>query len=778
MTLLDRLIALGAERGIWSAEESPLRQLTEVKDSLDAIETAVLERDLLTNERWTELRSAVESDAATTLREAPGALGRYRLLERIGAGGGGEVYRAMDSQLRRIVAVKRIRREDQERFLREAQATAKLQHPHIVPVFDMGKEGDWCYLVLQFIEGRNLKSWRSAAKPDWKAIARALEQTAQAIAYAHAQHILHRDLKPENILVDAEGKAFVTDFGLARETDRGARLTVQGMVLGTPCYMSPEQAEGDLVRVDETSDVYSLGATLYCLLTESEPFEAPTLAQLLRKVRLFDPIVPRALDPSVPRDLETICLKAMAKEKERRYPTAAEFADDLKRFRDGEPIRARPTGPLLRLFLRAKRRPLTALLVAATLLLVVAGSAVALHFAEKAGSAEQRAREKEEEEERTRRRARVADHLNAARVHLESASTKWYREGAHAEVGPLADRAVAEGKSALEIDSASADAHLVIARALAVKASSRRDAEIAKLADEHFTQAARLADRVDVHLSWARSLLDRYAAFHAQLTPYFDGHIRLKIVVAPGAADLVARATAALARVQSDGSAPEKTWSAAMTFLLRQEYEAGLPHFRAMEAEIRTDVMSLDLYSICLVGAGRIDEAEKTATTAIRTSGFHANLFLTRALERVALNRREEAERDFQEAIQLDPKNADHRVWRGLVRTFHQEFDGALEDFKIATELAPQNYSAWAGRGYGEMALSRYPDAIESFSKSLKIEAGSENSSAWRYRGHCRYALRQYREALQDWERATTLDPRFEPEIRPYREDARRRVDE
>lgn len=305
---------------------------------------------------------------------------RYQILEKIGQGGMGTVYKARQIALNRIVALKVLRPEsrmDEEqikRFFRESQAAAKLRHPHIVVVHDVGMSAGMFYFAMDFIEGRGLDKLLKARKTSLHELVRILADVADAVDYAHRQGIVHRDLKPANILVTEAGHAFLTDFGLAKETDADSHITVTGAVMGTPMYMAPEQALGRNDEVDERSDVYSLGTILYEMLVGRPPFTSSRLAEVLWKTVNELPRPPRQLKSSVPRELEAVCLKALEKRKARRYRTAGEFADELRRFLEGKPVKAAPASSLRQFWKAVALRP--ARVAAVTVVLLVLATAV------------------------------------------------------------------------------------------------------------------------------------------------------------------------------------------------------------------------------------------------------------------------------------------------------------------------------------------------------------------------------------------------------------------
>jgi len=292
----------------------------------------------------------------------------------LGSGAFGTVYRAHDPQLNREVALKVPQAgtldgpEAVERFLREARAAANLRHPHIVPVFDAGRDGEHHYIASAFIEGQTLARALEGGI-DCRAAAAVVRDLAEALAHAHGLGVVHRDVKPANIMVDGQGQAHLMDFGLAHRQDEAVRLTQEGAVMGTPAYMAPEQAQGSPVPA---SDQYSLGVVLYELLTGQTPFSGPPQVVLFNVLQK-EPPPPRAVKPSVPRDLETICLKALAKRPEQRYADCQELADDLGRWLEDRPIRARRLGSVERVARWFRREPAlawTATAAAAALLLL------------------------------------------------------------------------------------------------------------------------------------------------------------------------------------------------------------------------------------------------------------------------------------------------------------------------------------------------------------------------------------------------------------------------
>ncbi|MBI3837012.1 MAG: SUMF1/EgtB/PvdO family nonheme iron enzyme [Planctomycetia bacterium] len=315
-------------------------------------------------------------------REKLQQLGKFELIQAVGHGTFGTVYRARDKQLDRTVAVKVPRsgqlatEEDEDRFLREARNAAQLQHTGIVPVFEVGRSDMFPYIVSEFVEGVTLADALSARRFGFRESAQLMALVAAALEHAHGHGVVHRDLKPANIMLTPEGNPRIMDFGLSKREAGEVTMTVEGEVLGTPAYMSPEQASGQSHQVDGRTDIYSLGGMLYELLTGELPFRG-NQRMLLHQVMHDEPRSPRTLNDRIPRDLETICLKAMAKEPGRRYQSARALAEDLTRYLTGKPIAARPVGHVERSWRWCRRNPLVASM-AALLILVVIGAFVSV----------------------------------------------------------------------------------------------------------------------------------------------------------------------------------------------------------------------------------------------------------------------------------------------------------------------------------------------------------------------------------------------------------------
>ena len=289
--------------------------------------------------------------AARPKVEASSRLGDFEIVGEVGRGGMGVVYEAQQLSLKRKVALKVLRfagvadQDAMERFQREAETVAQLHHTNIVPIFAIGEQKGVFYYAMQFIEGRSLaavleQSQEEAVPLDLAEAARWTLQAAEALAHAHQRNVIHRDVKPSNLILDPAGQVWLTDFGLAKRMDDAA-LSMTGALLGTPRYMSPEQASAAKQPVDQRTDIYSLGATLYELATGKPLFDADSPHGIISQILTTEPPPPRKLRTGLPRDLETIILKCLAKEASARYPTAQALVDDLRAFCEGRAIKAR-----------------------------------------------------------------------------------------------------------------------------------------------------------------------------------------------------------------------------------------------------------------------------------------------------------------------------------------------------------------------------------------------------------------------------------------------------
>jgi WD40 repeat protein len=367
-------------------------------------------------------------------RPAPGAdlpvIPGHEILGILGRGSMGVVYKARQLGLNRTVALKMMRSaenatpEQRARFRVEAEAVARLQHPHIVQIYEVGEHNGLPYLALEFCPGGSLEQKLYGMPLPAQQAAELIEVLARAMHAAHRAGIIHRDLKPANILLTDEGAPKISDFGLAKQLDGAAVRTALGAILGTPCYMSPEQARGDASKVGPAADVYALGAILYEAVTGRPPFKAATASDTMRQVISLEPVPPRLLQPQVSRDLETICLKCLRKEPHRRYASALELAEDLRRFLGGRPVLARPVGFPVRGWRWCRRNPLAAGLLAAVVVALLAGTGFSSYFAIQAHAKAEETRR----QQLLARRYLYAGHMHLAQRAWEGAQISLLRK--------------------------------------------------------------------------------------------------------------------------------------------------------------------------------------------------------------------------------------------------------------------------------------------------------------------------------------------------------------
>ncbi|MEL6108230.1 MAG: serine/threonine-protein kinase [Planctomycetota bacterium] len=306
----------------------------------------------------------------------PATIAHFQILETVGEGGFATVYRARDQKLGRVVALKvphrgKLSRRQSERFLQEARTAAQLSHPRIVTVYEAGRSetgNETLYIASGYIEGGTLAQRLRQGEVSRQQLVETAFEIASALAHAHEIGVIHRDLKPSNILVDEEGHSHLADFGLAKRVSADQAMTLEGELIGTPVYMSPEQVRGDSDQIDASSDIYAFGVVLFEMLTNERPFRG-SIQRILQQTLYDEPTDPRKLDPTIPADLATICLKCLEKSPNARYASSCELVEELDRYRRREPIKARPVGYVVRITRWARRKP------------VVAGLAVALVWA-------------------------------------------------------------------------------------------------------------------------------------------------------------------------------------------------------------------------------------------------------------------------------------------------------------------------------------------------------------------------------------------------------------
>jgi serine/threonine-protein kinase len=675
------------------------------------------------------------------LPQVPG----YEVEAVLGRGGMGVVYRARQRALGRPVAVKMLlagpfaSQQELGRFHREAAVLACLRHPNIVQVHDAGDVDGRPYFAMELVEGGSLAQQLSGAPQPARPAAVLVSTLARAVEVAHQAGIVHRDLKPANVLLTVDGTPKVSDFGLARRLGGEDGLTRTGAALGTPSYMAPEQAQGNTDAVGPAADVYALGAILYELLTGHPPFRAATDLETVQQVTSREPVPPSRLNSTVPRDLETICLKCLHKEPRRRYATAAALAEDLDHFLRGEAVTARPVGPVERLARRVQRRPALSAAVAASVLLlgVVVGGGLWV-LSERL--AERRAAERDVEE--MARWLRQSS-WREARAALELAKDRLGDRGS-AELRGRMDQGQRDLELAqqLEVLSASADGVLGTRTYDAEYESLFRAAGLGQVSESPEVVAARVRAS-DIRDALVRSL-DEWASYASDLQRrrWVEEVARLAdpdpsgwrvLVSAPD----VLRDEAALQKVLETAPQPFPSLPLlrAIQLRLEAEHKDPLPFLMRVQQAHPGDFWVNYRLGGALFGTNPAEAVRYfQAAVSLRPSAVYANLNLGNALatlgrlddalarfrrvEELAptnysnrltiakvlsqLGRLDEAEAQIRRTVALDPSFVDPKVlWVFLAQ--HGREDAALREWKGAIDAHPTDHNIC--HGYAEMCV-------------------------------------------------------------------------
>jgi tetratricopeptide (TPR) repeat protein/predicted Ser/Thr protein kinase len=732
--------------------------------------------------------------------------GKFRLEEKIGSGGMGEVWRARDTELDRVVALKFLKGTDAdeiERFRREAQTAAKLTHPNIAAVHEVGEAGGVPYIAMQYVRGHTLLALPERTP---EIAARLVRDAARALEYAHRNGVIHRDIKPANIMVEGE-RVYVMDFGLARRTDAKSSLSASGVMIGTPAYMSPEQARGDHAQVDARSDIYGLGATLYHLLGGQAPFDNPSILELIVRIVEEEP----AALPGVDADLQAIVLKCLEKERERRYPTAAALADDLDRWLAGDVVTARAPSPLRRIRKRVARS--RAAFAALVLVAGVAGAA-GLFVPRMRRDAEARAFEADvleplrgrlTEDLKTEDGARRAlAQVDAALRKNDTFASAWVMKGQLHERVLQWDAALAAYAEALRRNPNVSSAHYRRGRifffvrykldeALAEFERAGGDNEYALVGR---AQVALLRGRFEEALEWCA----KAEALNQQLG---DLHFVRGYAFSHGGDER--RAEASYTRALEHEPRNAMTWNnrAACRNELREwagalaDTEEALklaPAFDMAWANRGRSLLELGRYAEAITHlsraielnprlrrvhenrgeahwrAGELVEAMADFDRALEADPASANAHVGRGNVHREGGRDDEALAEFSRAIELDPKLAQARVNRGAILHKRGRVDEALADYEAAIAADPRCAEAYLNRGTIAHGQGRWDAAIADYAKGAELTP--EDARVWYNLGLARRASGDRAGAIREFTRSIERDARWVPAWRE-RGDAR-----
>jgi serine/threonine-protein kinase len=698
----------------------------------------------------------------------------YEIIRELGRGGMGVVYEARQVAPGRVVAFKTLPATaspgELDRFRREIEAIARLDHPNIVPVYEVGELGRLPYFSMKFYPGGSLARRSGAPGGDPRGDARLVETIARAVHHAHQRGVLHRDLKPSNILLDESGRPHVADFGLAKRFDPGAGGAPASTVVGTPSYIAPEQARGDQA-VTTAGDVYGLGAVLYELLTGRPPFRAETVLATLRQVAERPPVRPRLTNPRVPPDLETICLKCLEKDPARRYPGALDLAEDLARWRRGEPIAARPVGRLEATARWCRRNPRDAALgvLGAVLLAVAVGGAWWLDRRQAVQQAEQ-----ELFQQRERGRVRVGEalaQLPSLRKQFLWDEAKAVLTRAEQEAGDLGlgdllaevrqaqrELALAARLDQIRLDRALIDERWGLSRDATARAFRETfrghglDLDAGDPAD-----LARLVRDSAIREELVTAL-DQWAAADDRLSPRLTAVAReadpgpwKDRVRDPGAWADRQTLQARLAGVDVSRLSP--TLLARAGWELRESDE-GLDLLRAAVRHAPGDFWLNHTLANVLGARGRADEAVGCLQAALALRPQRAAVHNGLGVALMRAGRQDEAIASFEEALRRDPLLFQAHGNLGAVLSDKGRLDEAVAAMRQAIRLKPDYAPAYVNLGAALEELGRPDEAVATYREAVRLQPAHAMSRvtlarALRDTGHFADALTHFRKGDQ-----------------------------
>lgn len=798
LDLIYNEILIREELGDQPNLDEYLQRYPQLADALKIhfdVHRAVHDKFLVDTKRLQE--SGTLNESAPALVEVGPNLADYELLGELGRGGMGIVYKARHRSLKRPVALKMIQPGRQPspreltRFRTEAETIARLQHPNIVQIFEVGQTQGLPFLALELAEQGTLAQKLQAMPLPPRAAAELIENLSRALHHAHEHHVIHRDLKPANVLFGKDGTPKITDFGLAKiladDADGPRDPTRSGEPIGTPRYMAPEQVTGRKEEIGPATDVYALGALLYECMTGQAPFVAANVMETMDKIRHEEPWPPRRLQRSIPRDLETICLKCLRKQPARRYASAMAVAEDLRRFLHGEPIHARPTPRWELVWSWSRRRPAQAALVAVVVTLLVAGAttfAVRQH-------AEQR---------------RLADLRDEVSTLVQTGREAWAREDA-----PLAEARFEAAWSKIQAEPSLQDLQASVG---SLRDHSQREAELQRqrerrrrfneLRDEALfqgiLQAALHPQQKEFVPAARRSIATALALTDAEDPTWQLDREQLVLLDAGFALDegdaAIALTALDQAKVDSSrlfharradcldrlGRGPEAEQERARAVASPTQdtldlFLNGADRFRRQDLvgairdleralALQPDHFASRLFlASCLLNANRPAEAKIALTACIGQRPDFVWGYLFRGVANLQLGDLNAAKGDFQRAEQLnlDPQArfALSTNW-GLLYLQQEQYSLAQTELERAARLMPQEYSAWVNLAQLFRRQKRWDAAEENLLKAIELQPASSmlyRARAASYRDQNKWAL-----ALADLDRALEHESTHAPE--------------
>jgi serine/threonine-protein kinase len=719
----------------------------------------------------------------TDLPQVPG----YEVEAVLGKGGVGVVYKARQCALDRRIALKMLLAgsfagpQELARFRRETGALACLRHTNIVPVYDAGEVEGRPYFTMEFLEGGSLAQKLSATPQPARQAAALLVTLAEAVQVAHQGGIVHRDLKPANILLTADGTPKIADFGLARRLEGGPGLTQSGVPMGTPSYMAPEQARGQ-TAIGPAADVYALGAILYELLVGRPPFQGETLAATLHQVINDDALPPSRLNPKIPRDLETICLKCLQKVPAHRYASARALADDLRRFGEGRPILARPLGPASRLWRWCRRNPASAALVGTALVLVGLGSGGGMWVVQQRAERNAEAARHDAELRNEVRTAvsqavtlRQGYHFDQARQLLDQAGQRLEPAGPD-DLRREVEHSRAELDLTKGLDAARMQAVTLVrgefdpAGAEPLYASAFAGASLAPGQDDIAAAAARVresplrAEIVAALDDWASVTRDRgkrawllAVARTSDPDPardrlrqpdlWQDGKQLTQLARELSVAELSPQLATALSRVALDnGGDPVMLLTAAnsrfpqdfwLNFQLgcalaeTRRFDEALGYFRAALALRPGASASHEVLAETLRYLGRPDEAIGHYKEALRLEPDYPSAHINLGLALCATGRHDEGIDHYRQALRLVPNSALIHTNLGMALKEKKRYDEAIDHYRQALRTDPNLAAAHVNLGSVLRVKEQWAEAVDHFQQAFRIEPESARVHYW-----------------------------------------------